>query len=255
MRAAEAWREYTSANLQPMDGPYETFDAGGWLAQRAHFKEGVLDGELVQFDADGNTLAVMHYADGKLEGESVFFDRGQPQLRMQYRNGLQEGETIVYGANGLPTAKAEYRAGKLDGLSSWFRPDGTLLRTANFVDGHAGRRSGRIRRARTRGAEVAHGAHDGHVPPSPPRRDPAGGVRRDAGGVDLRRGIFDGESVRGERGFRSPAQPRGLEARAAQRTDNHQRATSRARRSLCASPSSRAKKTRKRRSRVSPRRD
>ncbi|HEX6084604.1 MAG TPA: toxin-antitoxin system YwqK family antitoxin [Thermoanaerobaculia bacterium] len=113
----------------------ETYDEEGWLAQRAQVKDGVLDGELVQYGPDGRPLAIMHYAAGKLEGEAVFFDNGQPQLRMFYRNGLQDGETTVYGPAGLPTATSQHRAGKLEGVSAWYRPDGTLLRSAEYADG------------------------------------------------------------------------------------------------------------------------
>jgi len=57
-------------------------------------------------------------------------------LSANYHQGLQDGETAVFGENGKPTAKMQYRAGKLHGLSSWFRPDGSLLRTAQFADGN-----------------------------------------------------------------------------------------------------------------------
>jgi antitoxin component YwqK of YwqJK toxin-antitoxin module len=113
----------------------ETWDPEGWLAQRAQLKDGVLDGELVQYGPDGRPVAVMHYVAGKLEGEAVFYDNGQPQLRMHYRDGKQDGETIVYGPTGLPTATSQYRAGKLEGVSAWYRPDGTILRSAEYVDG------------------------------------------------------------------------------------------------------------------------
>ncbi|HYC88537.1 MAG TPA: toxin-antitoxin system YwqK family antitoxin [Thermoanaerobaculia bacterium] len=113
----------------------ETYDEEGWLAQRATVKDGLLDGELVQYGPDGQPQAIMHYAAGKLEGEAVFYDNGQPQLRMFYRNGLQHGETTVYGPTGLPTATSQHRAGKLEGMSAWYRPDGTMLRSAEYADG------------------------------------------------------------------------------------------------------------------------
>ena len=46
-------------------------------------------------------------------------------------------KVVIFGESGLPTARSSYRAGKLHGLSSWYRPDGSLMRTAEHADGGA----------------------------------------------------------------------------------------------------------------------
>ncbi|HEX7154492.1 MAG TPA: hypothetical protein VF618_23605 [Thermoanaerobaculia bacterium] len=111
-------------------------DDQGRIRQRYHLRAGQLHGELIRYDEDGRVEAVMPYLDGKLEGEGHFFDRGRLQLKVGYRNGLQDGETVVFGENGKPTMRSHYRAGRLDGQSSWYRPDGSLMRTAEFIDGN-----------------------------------------------------------------------------------------------------------------------
>jgi antitoxin component YwqK of YwqJK toxin-antitoxin module len=56
-------------------------------------------------------------------------------MKIAYRGGLQDGETVIFGESGLPTARSAYRAGRLHGLSSWYRPDGSVLRTSEHADG------------------------------------------------------------------------------------------------------------------------
>lgn len=120
--------------IEQLDGECTTY-VDGWLAQRAQFKGGLLDGDLVEYDAEGNVAARMKYRAGKLHGESRFFERGRPQLQTAWQDGLQDGETLVYGPEGHPSARSEYRAGKLHGPAAWHRPNGTLLRTAEYLDG------------------------------------------------------------------------------------------------------------------------
>ena len=126
-----------SAILPPVSTVEEKLDldAEGRVRHRYHLREGLLDGDLIRYDEDGLVEAVMPYHAGKLEGEGRFFDHGRLQLKVEYRNGLQDGETIVYGENGKPTLRSHYRAGRLDGTSFWYRPDGSLLRTAEYLEG------------------------------------------------------------------------------------------------------------------------
>ena len=120
---------------EQLEGECTTWDADGWLAQRANFKTGKLDGELVQYDANGDVTAVLRFVNGVLDGEATYFNRGRPQVKMIYARGVQDGPTILFGENEKPISRAEYKAGKLDGTSSWFRPDGSLLRTAEYKEG------------------------------------------------------------------------------------------------------------------------
>jgi antitoxin component YwqK of YwqJK toxin-antitoxin module len=133
--AGRVSRRYHTDAEEQLEGECTTWDAEGWLAQRAQFKAGLLDGELVQYDPEGNVSARVSYRAGKLHGEALFYERRRPQLKTQWRDGLQDGESIVYSAEGRPSARAEYRSGKLHGRSSWYRPNGTLMRTLDYIDG------------------------------------------------------------------------------------------------------------------------
>ena len=112
-----------------------TWDAEGWLAQRATFKNGLLDGQLIEYDPAGSPVAILHHRAGKLHGQAQFFERGRPLLTTHWQDGVQDGESIVYGPDGHPTARTRYRAGELHGPASWYRPGGLLMRAATYIDG------------------------------------------------------------------------------------------------------------------------
>lgn len=110
-------------------------DDAGLPRRRYRLAGGLLDGDLVELDADGRTAAVLPYRRGQLDGVARYFERGRLQLEIAYLSGLPDGTTAIYGENGKLTTKQELRAGKLHGISAWYRPDGTLLRTASYADG------------------------------------------------------------------------------------------------------------------------
>jgi antitoxin component YwqK of YwqJK toxin-antitoxin module len=97
--------------------------------------EGALDGELVQYDDHGHVEVQLPYRAGVLDGEARFFERGRLQLRMTYRNGVEEGERVLYGEQSKPAMTVQVRAGVQEGTTRWFRADGSLMRTAEFVEG------------------------------------------------------------------------------------------------------------------------
>ena len=117
------------------DGDWTAWDEDGWIAERGSFQDGHLEGKLLRYDREGRVLAALPYRTGKLDGEALFYDAGRLQMKIGYHGGLQDGETVIFGENDLPTVRSLYRAGKLHGLSSWYRPDGSLMRTSEHLDG------------------------------------------------------------------------------------------------------------------------
>lgn len=113
----------------------ERDDAGRVRRRYSVDDDGALDGELVQYDEQGHVEVQLPYRAGVLDGEARFFERGRLQLRMTYRNGVEEGERILYGEQNKPAMTVAVRAGVQHGTTSWFRADGSLMRTAEFVDG------------------------------------------------------------------------------------------------------------------------
>jgi uncharacterized protein len=113
----------------------ESDEAGRVRRRYSVNAEGALDGELVQYDEQGHVEVQLPYRAGVLDGEARFFERGRLQLRMTYRNGLEEGERILYGEQNKPAMTVEVHAGVQHGRTSWFRADGSLMRTAEFVEG------------------------------------------------------------------------------------------------------------------------
>ncbi len=110
-------------------------DAAGLPQRRYRLAGGLLDGEMVEFDAEGRTAAVLPHRAGVLDGVARYYDRGRLRLEIAYRDGLPEGTTTIYDEEGRVTTTQELRGGKLHGLASWYRPDGSLLRTASYVAG------------------------------------------------------------------------------------------------------------------------
>jgi antitoxin component YwqK of YwqJK toxin-antitoxin module len=96
-----------------MDGPAETYNAGGTLVSKGSYKNGKPNGKWEYFYDFGGPMRTCTYKEGKLNGKSIIYsERGQVIEECSYLNNKRHGEYTSYDEKtGKVVLKQTYEKG------------------------------------------------------------------------------------------------------------------------------------------------